>query len=517
MNTMTIGIIGSGLSSLSFVNSLTKNLQFNKTKLEIIVFDDKESFGRGMAYSIDSESNILNTKARYLTYDSSKKGDFYHWLTENKDQIQREYKLDLNEINKDSFLPRSIFGKYLVSKWNELFELSSKNLKIHPYFNKANHIKPHDNNNYNYLVETENGFSFKVHNVILATGTSNRCFDKYNNNSNFITTPYKTNCLPFRIKKNEKVLIMGSRLSAIDSIIALKEAGHQGQIYMHCIAGTFPTVRGQQQTYTNKYLCKDYISKNFQNVLTTQDIINLYHKELGAYFEQNAFEFEDIIEIYNKFPIVNLQEFIKNELIASKKDRPWQAILYDTNRSLSKVWNKLSKSDKKNFLHNHFNKFMGIRVSIPRKNAEKILNYLSDGGLTYTSGQYELEENKSAITFKAESINKPIQIDKVVFCTGSPANLAESDSLLIKKLIKQNLISNNEFGGIEVTENYNVINANCDVNQNIFALGELIRGKFLFVSAIDLIYSHGERCGKIFATRFLNEKNGLQPTVIINN
>ncbi|MCE1914986.1 hypothetical protein LWT70_23915, partial [Enterobacter hormaechei] len=117
------------------------------------------------------------------------------------------------------------------------------------------------------------------------------------------------------------VLIMGSRLSAIDSIIALKEAGHQGQIYMHCIAGTFPTVRGQQQTYTNKYLCKDYISKNFQNVLTTQDIINLYHKELGAYFEQNAFEFEDIIEIYNKFPIVNLQEFIKNELIASKKDR----------------------------------------------------------------------------------------------------------------------------------------------------------------------------------------------------
>lgn len=502
-----IAVIGSGLSSLSFVNSLIKHLPLQREALEIIIFDERKSFGKGMAYGEDAETNILNTKASYLTYDSTKRGDFYDWLNENKHLLQKEYRLDLSKINQNSFLPRSLFGKYICSKWDGIFTSFFKNLKIYPFYSKVKNIKLNKNNHYKYSLKTETDSEFHVNNIILATGPSNRKFDIFENNPNFITAPYKTKKLPSRIQPHENVLVMGSRLSAIDSIIALKESGHHAKIFMHCIAGTFPTVRGTQAPYRNKFLCKQYIREKFGSRVFIKDIICLYQQEFEYYLSQapNNIAHENIMDIYQKFPIADLEEFISNEICASKKERPWQAILYDTNRSLPDVWNMLTKEEQEWFMKEYFNKFMGVRVSIPLENAKKILRYIQNGSLEFSHGFYDIEPEGKEIYFNAESNGHARKVQKVIFCTGSPANLVESDSPFLKNLIESDLVISNQLGGVEVTEKYNVINAKNEIDPDFFALGELIRGKFLFVSAVDLIYLHGERCGKIFADKFFKK------------
>ena len=484
---ISVSIIGAGASGLAFVHSLIQNNSFEKDIIiSITVYDRLDKMGRGNAYLDDINSNLMNTKAGYLTFSNTRPGDFYIWILNNEDYLVEKY--SLKEINEHCYYPRSMFGEYLSQKWYEIVNMLPINVKLNFVDTLVDDIEYNQNR---YLIFRNDGYVDFSNYIVLAVGTSNRMMESkyYDLGIKIIDNPYPTKNLLKTLKNIQNVVVIGSRLSAIDSIISLKENGFDGDITMHCINGTFPSVRGTQGRYTNKFLCENYIEENYKDRLSFEDIVTLFNKELSHFNSINEENLEeDILKVFNSIPINDLENFIDYEIRMANGKRGWQAVFYDTNRSVSYVWKRLDSVQKKKFLSEYSNKIMGMRVSIPQENAYKIISYLRQGGLKFSTGKFDFISNSNdEITFKAESDHVHNNIEAIIFATGSPAYVKHSQNQLIKTLKRSGLLSQHEFGGIRIDDHSKAIDINGNVNDSLYVLGDLTKGEHLFLAALDII------------------------------
>ena len=492
-----IVVVGAGASSLSFLHSLV-----NKGKpyehFNIIVIDKDRDYGCGNAYKDDVSTNLLNTKAGYITIDKERKGDFFNWLNKNESNWRSDF--PNLEVTEDSYLPRPLFGAYMRDKFDALIKDSlSKNVRISTI--KGEVINVHKISNLKYTTHLSCGLELESNVVILATGTSFLTKDVCKLNDNIFNSPYPLKKRVDQIDKDDSVLIIGASLSALDTIVALKDNGHKGRITIHSRSCTFPCVRGTQTRYANQFLNINYIEQN--NIkINFENLKVLFDKEMENYLKENS-----NVELANEsFAIKNcivgnLKEYLLNELTLASKPRPWQAILYDTNSILSYIWNLLADDERKLFMKHHQSYAMAMRVSIPELNARKLIDYIDEGNLEFTSGSCVVgttAENEIKCTLNG---NEQVY-DKVIYATGSPRDLTLSDSILFRNLNDSEITGNNEYGGISVCKNtFQILTNNGHINEGFFALGEITNGTHLFNSALDIIVSHSSKCSELVLSK----------------
>ncbi|SFU26907.1 FAD/NAD(P)-binding protein [Xenorhabdus koppenhoeferi] len=484
-----IVIIGGGASCISFMDALLKrNLQEKFNELSLTILEKSSEIGPGNAYISDLSSNILNTKAGYITIFKDHPGDFYNWLECN------EYKWKLNfpdlKITRDTYVPRPLFGMYMKDAFAYICSsCQHRGVRIKVIRDEAIEIEQLEKNKVNVI--TKNGISIVADKVVLACGTQQRSSMLPPYSPNIISTPYPTQYLNQKISTDESVAIIGARLSAIDATIGLIENGHIGPITIYSRSGYFPCVRGIQGRYKNVYLTPDYIAKHYPK-LDFYTLGCLYQQEREHYQMQSGEDyFEDLPLPTN--PIDNLEEFLVKELGLAKRNRGWQAILYDTNASIDQMWDRLCAEDQELFVKRYLSSAMSMRVSIPVENAEKILSYLRSGQLKFVTGPSSVGLKNNQLAVHCNNVSVPT--DKVIYAVGSPKYLDQIDSQLIRNLIGSGISVENKFGGIDVCKNnYGLFCKEGEMSTNIFAIGELTSGRFLFTSALDIIIRHAHAC-----------------------
>ncbi|EOX4357305.1 FAD/NAD(P)-binding protein [Vibrio cholerae] len=481
-----IVIVGGGASCISFIYAFIKNKKHVKGEVTITIVEKLKEFGPGNAYMDDLDSNILNTKAEFISVLDDKPGDFFQWTVLNKDKWLEKY--PFLEINKSTYVPRALFGLYMADTFEKVCEAASdEGVNI----NKINdEVFDVSNDAYGYVkVFLKSGKVLVANKLILACGTQHLS----NNRSGIINNPYPTLGLKNRVAVNDKVAIIGSRLSAIDTIIALMESGHNGKITIFSRSGNFPYVRGSQGRYKNHFLNKDYIERNFQS-MTLEDIVELYNLEECRYYDLNPeCKFEPFpLFSFNNF---DLRSFINSEIEKSSEPRAWQAILYDTNSCIDYIWNKLIEDDKKRFFHSFYSKAMSLRVSIPENNAKKILSYLESGKLEFISGDPEIKNFKNSYYIHSKRFKG--RFDKVIYAVGSPRSVKDMDSDLLNNMLINGDVKEHLYGGIVVdSSTYGVVNDNDEISTAVYAIGEITSGQFIFTSAMDIIIRHASSCAK---------------------
>lgn len=87
MSGEVITIIGGGASSVSFIYAFLKGLARHgcHSNLSIFLVDKQSQCGRGLAYSEDCGTNILNTRAEFISPFPDQSGHFYRWLLANRE------------------------------------------------------------------------------------------------------------------------------------------------------------------------------------------------------------------------------------------------------------------------------------------------------------------------------------------------------------------------------------------------------------------------------------------------
>lgn len=487
-----IGLVGGGASAISFINEFAKMKRLPAEQIVIYVFDKSDYLGPGNAYGPrDVQSNILNTKAGYITAINGKAGDFYEWYLDNQEDLLVEFP---RLYGPDDYVPRALFGKYMKYSFKDRSKQALLNgVQVVNVHAEVVDLEPDGDA---FRVKTQCDGSYFVDTVVLACGTLKADIDMDRvANSAVFNDPYPVNKVVNAIQKDGRVGIIGSRLGAIDTVIGLAEAGHRGKISIFSRSGYFPWVRGTQGRYQCQYLNPDEVQRLIDGLgrpLCLSDIGHLFIRELEHYRENNEDQLEPLS--FPPAPITCLAEHLSNELSLSTGPRGWQAIIYNTNSMLSLIWNSLDESEKDMFFNELLSPAISMRVSIPRENAVKILELVNSGKVEFVAGEAVVtrHEGKHIIECAGESID----VDYIVKAVGSPRRLAQTDSTLFKNLLSKGIVDQHKYGGLNVTHDNRVLDDQGNAFSRLFATGEVTSGVNLFTSAMDIICAQAAKCAR---------------------
>ncbi|HEV7651765.1 MAG TPA: FAD/NAD(P)-binding protein [Actinophytocola sp.] len=103
MGMSTVAVIGAGAAGVLTSVRLLELGERRGQRLEVVLVDPAEDAGRGVAYSTDDPSHLLNVPAGKLSADLADPGHFAHWAGERLGR----------PVGAGEFLPRHLLGAYL--------------------------------------------------------------------------------------------------------------------------------------------------------------------------------------------------------------------------------------------------------------------------------------------------------------------------------------------------------------------------------------------------------------------
>jgi uncharacterized NAD(P)/FAD-binding protein YdhS len=447
-----ITVVGGGASSVSLIDALFEGLakEHGYGALTIFMVEKRSHFGRGLAYSEDIPTNLLNTQAAFITPFSNKPGHFYQWLQDHRDYWEDDF--PNVALRPDAYLPRPLFGLYLShmvqALGNRAVELGCRLILVN---DEANRISfAHDSR---VVVSTKGNLSFASDHVVLSCGNgSSMEYQHLVNFKGFFPTPYPIKRIVRVIPPQSRVAIIGSRLSAIDAVLGLTARGHTGPITLHSRTGALPSVRGTQGRYTPKYLTPDRVKTHISRhgVVRLDDCITWILEEMAAAGEiVPTTQITNLISKCIQIPPLN---YLRKEIEAACLPRPWQAVLYSTNSIIDLVWTAMPEEDKRRFWP-YFSWWMAYRVSIPVINASKIATLLDSGQLKVIPGELYAEPVEDGFTISVlhSGETNRYNYDAMIVATGTPRNVHVLDNPLVQNMLEQGIAIGDDFGGIKVS------------------------------------------------------------------
>lgn len=487
-----IAVIGGGSVGISFLTQFLDEAIKLKihNKFEILLFEPQPIVGPGYAYQADYECNLLNTRADTMSIKSKEKSHFIQWLKDHESKWRPAYP-DI-KISNDAFLPRSLFGQYLMNAYETVLNTCEKlNISFHHIHDEAIDIVPVAINQ--YCIDTKNSGGFIANHIFLCSGNlPSSQFKHLENIPGYFNSPYPCLKMTAAISATASVGIVGTSLSAIDAVLSLREARHQGNIICVSRNGRFPSVRGGlNKPHQLKKLTKAHIDlmiKNNGGSLTLKTIGQILLDEYQAVTGENL----NLDEVLNAN--TGMHDYISTEIKLSKSvERIWQSIIYASNEIIDYIWHKLPQKEKYIFNNYFRSQWLAYRVSFPLANAEKIYEQLRTNQLQVFAGVEKItyDENEKVFLIyihdKKIGFKSIIKCDYIVNATSFDIHVKHCEVPLVKNLLNRGLAVAHEFGGFNVDfATGSLINKHGKLNQYIKILGSLSTGVYFWTNAMDV-------------------------------
>lgn len=462
--------IGAGPTGVSVFRQVYSILATQNTVLDYVIVDHKEP-GKGLAFGTERNSHILNLPASIMSLHPENPLEFCEWRT-NDEHFWNDGSYGENVWSE--FPPRRLFGKYVASTMNKLLMVSPFASLINKKVNAIYELKEPNR----FLVKYEDGMSELFDKVILCIGHSplkpffNLPKDRYRHSS------YEVENIP----SNASIGIIGSRLSAIDAVLALKENNHQGKIYLASKSGVLPKVFDENK--------KPYESSGFLNKLlaitnpTLEEIIEIHKNEIKQVMNIDDKSLHDL------FFVINSQESFEREFDLLGLRSEWQSVLFSSYSIVDQIWKKLKQADKHIFLKNYYGLWMTFLAAYPLESAKKIKFLMDNEQLKVISGLEEIKINENIFSLIQKSGNN-ILIDYLI--DGRGVGYQEEDlrtSSLLSSLLDGGLIQVHENGGLKIdTISYEAEGIK-GLTKNLHIVGDLTKGEFLSTTDVGRCVDH---------------------------
>jgi uncharacterized NAD(P)/FAD-binding protein YdhS/folate-dependent phosphoribosylglycinamide formyltransferase PurN len=455
-----IVIVGGGASGLSVLFQLIERVKEGKLIREVVLLERRDIPGTGLAYSDSCVGTIVNMHSDTMGVYFDKPRDFTEWRTNLAD---------------GPFPSREKYGEYLQARLSQAIEQSRLfGLTISVIHQEANEIDRLGDGT--VILTLGDGLQLRSQSVILALGNFTAVANAHLiDQSGFFSNPWplaRLNSIP----TDSPVLVVRSRLSAVDVATYLSDNGHKGVITFMSPSGRLPKVQGSSATYKRRYalhnLAKQVEADPEESLLqvTSGLMEELSHATNG--------DWSWILD--DESPLKQLQKDIQ----AARDDQvEWQAVLRGTAPVMERYWSCLSPKSQQLFMAKLYSPWMRFRHAMPMQNAQKILKMLQESRLRVVQGDSVYWDDN----FKAETSAGRIETQYVIEATGQECHLDRIDSPLIQSALKNKLLKPHPGGGIDVDFD------NLCASPGIYSIGSLTRGTHFYVSAIDRIAAHALR------------------------
>ncbi|MDT0644759.1 FAD/NAD(P)-binding protein [Zunongwangia sp. F363] len=477
-----IVIIGGGAcGSAAFIELIVQICSLGLQKnLSVTLIERRNKIGYGLAFGTKQKSHLLNTQAKLMGIYANEPAHFEEWL-KMKDGDKDEVKT--GDDLSSAYTSRLLYGHYVSEQLgNYLQKAKEKKVTTEVINDEALDITRQENQK--YIIRLKSSNTVTADYVLLAPGTPKpNKFSELRKYTSYIDFPWPSDRIKKGINKTDKVGILGSSLSAVDTVMTLVDNGHEGEIKLFSPIGILPRVQpSKNKSFNRKYLTPENVHK-----ITRTKMRHPRVKELFRLYIRDVEEAEGEKMDWKKLDRTAgpVKEFLEYDIAAAEDGGDSLLnMTYSLRYDASTFWGWLSLDQKqlfKKWLGSHWS---ANRHAMPLHNAKKLLSLLESGQLKVIPQNRNIKYDEEEQVFKIQTAKGEVaQVKNLINATGTSSSLRGMDNDLVHALADKGYLKPYPAGGAVINpHSMQVISK--EAGNNLYAVGHLANGILLDVDAM---------------------------------
>ncbi|WP_277983294.1 FAD/NAD(P)-binding protein [Sphingomonas faeni] len=439
----TLTIIGMGAVGVAAFAETVARLRYDPgNRLTIKLVERDTALGRGLAFGTDQKGHLLNTESRLMGLYDQEPDHFRTWLDERRAAAGEPIAPDA--VN---YVQRREYRMYMQDVLATAFaDADAADIAVEIHHGEATAI---DEREGGFVVRMADGTDFPSDFTLMAIGTPQaERFRNLDGAAGYFDSPYPSDRLIKEIERDQDVVILGSGLSAIDTVMSLLDVDHHGRINLISKDGMLPHVEIPRPE--TGYDCRHLTLANVHRLIRKRgpkfsvvDLVRLFRREaeeaVGRPIDWAA---EDRFAGDAKVAL-------ERDIVAAEAgNEPFQRILTSGRHEATMIWNLLSEKDQLRFSKWLAPHFATARYAMPMVNARRIAAAMQRGLLTVRGNVGRTERNAEGEGFVVRFEDGPTFAASVVInATGTATRLEEMKEPLIHDLIQKGWLQSHPMGG----------------------------------------------------------------------
>lgn len=428
-----IAVIGGGVSGVLTAVHLAKR---DPGGVRVALYERASRQARGLAYNTNEPGHLLNVRASNMSAFPDDPGHFERWIAGEPGASALVVRTDAGD-----FVPRELYGHYLHNVL-ERSCLEGNGACIAIRRADVQMVRQADTE---FVVVSGDGHEGQYDDVVLAMGNIT---DGFTTSGPVFRNPWVPSAVR-DLDPQQPVLIQGTGLTMVDTVIALRRHGFSGPILALSRRGLLP---------------KAHAAAPSRQPFGQADFDGMRLSQIVRHIRRDA----------------------ETEMAAGGC---WRSVVDSLRPATQAVWGGLSRADKARFLR-HVRPFWDAhRHRIAPPIAAALERERWEGGLSILAGRLQRTMETSdgveiAFTPRGGSTVRSVQAQRMIVATGIP-DLGETRDALVRGLIEGGLARFDSLGlGLEVDAALRVIDRDGKPVDGLWALGPLARGVFWECTAV---------------------------------
>jgi uncharacterized NAD(P)/FAD-binding protein YdhS len=423
-----VAVIGGGASGvLTAINLLVRS---DDPSLEVVIHEASGIVGRGIAYGTNDQRHLLNVRARHMSAFPDSPSDLLDWALRTG-----------RSNDPQGFLPRADFAIYLQDR---LADVADDRLRV-----RAGRV--HD------VVATADGFEVVTERsrstataVVLCHGNQPPRPLEVDGRELpdapwHVANPWELSRLR-GLPSDASVLVVGTGLTAVDTVITLLEDSADRRVTMLSRRGRLPKPHvGQAHTA--------WVTKVPEGPLTADLLAEAVADECRA---------------------------------AAERGVGWRAVVDGLRPATQDVWRRLPQAERVRFLEVHAREWEVRRHRMAPDVALRLQRYRYEGRLDVRAGSIaEVADLGQRCRVTTDPAPTSYDVDAVVNCTGPLADVRQSQDPLLRSLLARGTAGPDPLAlGLDATDDGRLRGADGRVVEGAWVVGPPRKGTLWESTAI---------------------------------
>ncbi len=473
-NLFDIAIVGGGASGILLLFHLAR---ISSNPIKIVLFNKGYSLAEGAAYSTADKSHLLNVRAGRMSAYADEPSHFVDWLKNQEECLAIKEDENLN----DAFIPRYLYGRYLKENMQRVLANLKDGFEIQIIEDQVIAIEKNDAFN----IRTANGLLIQSEKTVICTGIETPHglpgIKNVPDDPRIIINPWNSKVqVP---SENKNVLVIGTGLTMVDTVLSLLNAGFKGKIVALSKHGQLPMAHPEfKQT-----------AKPSEHFCAPEDLSSLF-------------------------------TIIKKRIKQHPDPQSWaEPVLEDIRPYTQQLWFNYSKEEKQRFLRHLQHLWSKLRHRIPFQISLQLAKAIEENKLELAAGKLvRLTCNQTSINVcyveRKTGKEKSENVIQIYNCTGPVLDVEKSMNPVIQSLFTNGLIRNSDAKlGPDALPDGRLINRAGNVQDDLFLLGPPMRGSIWEAVAVPEIRTGAKEIACLLMNNY-SKKYGktITPKQIIN-
>ncbi len=430
-----IAIIGAGFSGSLLAVQILRRFA---PDARIYLIEQNAKFGRGLAYSTGNPNHLLNVRASRMSAFADDPDHFMRWLGQVR---VGDGQASLPPVGPNTFVPRAVYGAYIQDLLGEEIWRSGNGRNLYLVPDEAIGIARHRRG---LTIETRGGRTYDVEFAVLATGN----IPNANADQHRVGNPWSPAALA-GLDPAAAVLLTGTGLTMVDTVISLVDQGHRGPITAVSRRGLLPRRHGSAPALERVPLAGD--------APTPLELLRRVRAIVRA---------------------------------AASDEANWRSVVDSLRPYSQTLWQSFTRESKERFLR-HLRPWWEVhRHRMAPEVAVRIDRLIDSGQLRILAGRLEAHvAGPAGLTAKIRLRGREdaiaLDVARWIDCSGLQQDYAQVDHALIRDLLQQGHARPDPMRlGLEVSPECALIDREGLPSERLFAIGPVTRGTFWEITSV---------------------------------